>query len=152
MYFVEPLSSTFSDDFARVANNSGIEKSFEITLRDKGGFQLCREAVATFVAGFNDAGTAGQLSSEGVMSCPPRDYLDATNWQVTWRFPKLSENKAQEPPAVLPKTRPKGVSGDGELDTFSREEGLLTTKAGSRFLIDESMRYEVSKWPSPAGN
>jgi hypothetical protein len=152
MYFIEPLTSRFSDDFARVANDSTIEKSFDITLRDKGGFQLCREDVTTFVAGFDDAGKAGQLASEGTISCPAHDYLDATHWQVTWKFPKLSENNPMQTPAVLPKPKPRRVEADGELDSFSREEGVLTTKAGSQFLIDKSMRREVSLWPSPAGS
>jgi hypothetical protein len=91
MYFVEPLSAKFADDFARVASDPTTEKRFDMMLRDKGGFQLCHEEMATFTPRFDDAGKAIQLSSEGSLSCPAHEYLDARQWEVTWHFPKLSD-------------------------------------------------------------
>lgn len=144
---VEPLSPKLADDFDHVANDQTIRKSFGLTLRDAGGFQMCGQEVSTLLPRVDDSGKAGALISEGTLNCSISDYLDAASWDITYHFPKLSENSPKVAPQVRqPATKPKPMSGTDELEHFKLRDGFLTTKSGMEFAVEKKYRFTVLKW------
>jgi hypothetical protein len=131
--------------FAQVAHNKS--NRFVVHLSDRDGFELCDfEPKLTVTVG--DSGEPKMLDSNGYSTNCDRSHVrNASTWNLSWVFPKLSDVKPQEAGGVtgnIRDLRPLPAAGDIDMtgavlyeDTLTGIDvfGHLETKSGHSFVI-----------------
>jgi len=101
---VRPLSVELAKPFSTVAQSNFLARQFTVTLLDAGGFELCKEEIATGPE-VGNTGDISALVANGKLgllgNCNANQYGQAKSWNIAYNFPKISAPVAPAKPAPI---------------------------------------------------
>jgi hypothetical protein len=159
---VLPHDQSLAVAFDKVAGPAAKSGSFTVQLEDPSGFELCKIEMVELVPQMGDDGLVHAVEAEGDASgCSRSQYLEASEWNVVYRFPKISsstsgdDKKTPNPEVTTKRTTRTQLTypfeGEDSLTGFDYSGGQLETRAGHTFAVQrEGERGTALLWTASA--